>query len=272
MTALRDLTELRDLITVGESEPVGKEVVAVALQALRRASLLTPAEFAVRAELSLLQVGLAESGSVLPGRDELHGYLMAAGANDADRRFVFDLWTQVRVREGAGLAVRSPVAHPRPDTSFWPDPATLHRVEDFRMALEAVKNSTGASYATLAKVADDLGYPLPRTTIHNLCKRPRLPASRELVTNFVLICGGRAETADAWGAAWQRLRTAQAVEGDRVLEDCEAVPTKDFGSGVVDQPSSSARVQWWSAGGLWSAVILGLVLFVAGVLVGTVVH
>lgn len=289
MTALRDLTTLRHF---SESEPVKTEDVAVALQALRRASFLTPAEFAEKAGLSLAQVGLAESGHKLPSPSVVEGYLDAADADVFDRRLVLELCTRVRVGR--------PVVRPRPDTASWPNPATLRDEIAFRDALATIKDTTGYSYALLAKVAHVLGYPLPRTTLHNLCSKAKLPANRNTVVAFVIVCGGDKDIAESWGGAWQRLRTAQAksdwvtalgdgercgyghepdvVRADDVREELKpARPTEPRVRGTAPIPRTwlLSLMTVWSAMGLVGstiAMVLGLGLFGLGVLVGLVAH
>ncbi|MGW6932903.1 hypothetical protein ACWGE0_22795 [Lentzea sp. NPDC054927] len=244
MTSLRDLTPLRDVVAESGPEASGKEFVAVALQALRRASMLTPTEFAERADLSLADVGLAERGTV--PWNVLNQYLAAADATEADRRFIHELWEQSQRRHTApqagaqvdraedisaartvpilvaarpasasptGAPTRRQVTPSCPDTTEWPDPATIQTAPEFQLGFEKLKNSTGASYARLAKVAEGLGYPLPRTTLHNLCTRPRLPMSPEMVSTFVAACGGDEQTVRAWVAAWRRLRTTTGEPG-----------------------------------------------------------
>lgn len=267
MTALRDLTPLRDVVAESGLEASGKEFVAVALQALRRASMLTPTEFAERANLSLTQVGLAERGTV--PWNVLNGYLAAAEVDDVDRRFVHELWQQVQQHDAphpgkpvdraednsvvrtvlvttmsrpastppGSTSVRRPIKPPCPDITMWPDPARIGTPPEFQLGFATLKNSTGASYARLAKVAEGLGYPLPRTTLHNLCTRPRLPMSAEVVSTFVAACGGDEQTVRAWVAAWQRLRTMTGDAGmasmKQAVSAAEHEPAREAGDDQV---------------------------------------
>jgi hypothetical protein len=327
VTAPLDLTPLRDVVAQTGPGASGTQFVAVALQAMRRASSLTPTEFAKRANLSLADVGLAELGTV-PWH-VLHGYLTAADADDDDRRFVRELWEGMQqpdvphgvsaVRSaGSSIAVyvspvrdhgrasgpsadaraRRPITPPRPNLSLWPDPSGITDALEFQAALAKVKNSTGASYARLAMVADGLGYPLPRTTLHNLCTRKRLPVNAQVVSTFVTACGADEQTAQAWVTTWQRLRTASGdaastsktpvkaarAPGSVIVASCEQAgldgdvgdgggqhgPGQDPGS-LGESTATTANVAFESVGVLWSAFgvpLAGLLLFFLGLFSG----
>ncbi|MFS8103720.1 hypothetical protein LFM09_42020 [Lentzea alba] len=260
MTALLDLTSLRDVVARTEPGSSGPQFVAVALQALRRASELTPTEFAERANLSLADVGLAELGTV-PWH-VLKRYLAAADVEDDDRRFVYELWQKMRDRDtprttpatrpaGTVLAdleptcpappARRPVTPPRPNLALWPDPAKISDAPQFQSALATIKDSSGVSYARLAKIADGLGYPLPRTTLHNLCTRQRLPVNAEVVATFVTACGADESTAHAWVTAWQRLKTAS--RGTETPPQTPADPGHSRPVAVVEEQTRATEVR-----------------------------
>jgi transcriptional regulator with XRE-family HTH domain len=297
------VTQSDDLVVLSRSRHVDKHVLGAMLRILRKSSGRTAQEFSRRSRLTLGQLAQAESGESFPSRDVLHGYLVGSGSPESSRHVVRDVWHRVyRIESLARLApydtgvrvewtvdrenavdVSAVVGGDEPvggrartrtaiDRSRWPDPATIETVDQWTDALQVVKRASALSYAAIAEESKRCDAPLARSSIHTLCTKAKLPNNPAIVRGFIRACGGDESTSDAWHEAWLRLRVEEPPSH---VEDLEAAggtpPVSEPGHAPVPPPDgSTAGTTWVRMVDTRLEICLGLALFVAGVLAGTV--
>ncbi|MBO4259621.1 caspase family protein [Streptomyces griseorubiginosus] len=122
---------------------------------------------------------------------------------------------QKRVRNTAGRlilarnhAYRPPPANgpADPASTPWPDPGQCHTPHAFLQALAEVRAVSGHTLSALSQRADP---PISAGSISALLNRTTLPGTWKTTGIYLTACGLPAEQADAWKAAWQRLRATE---------------------------------------------------------------
>ncbi|MFD7655953.1 helix-turn-helix domain-containing protein [Actinosynnema sp. NPDC059797] len=219
--------QLADLLN--RSPRVDRKVLGEALQVLRRASGLPVQDFARKAELSPTLLGQVESGKDVPNQDVLMGYLQAAGIEPPARRVVRSIWEQARKEDtGRHTGPARDAADPRrrrppgdrqrrrvlsvADPAMWPLPEEVTTARDFTATMEKIKKSTGMSYRELHEASRKRGFPVSRTSLHNLCTKPKPLKAPDPVVCLLLVAGATPALVERWLKTWQRLSMESGEE------------------------------------------------------------